>query len=142
MKVSHVIVLIFMLLAFLFLVDFDVEDHGQKLDFEFSLLVPEAHQLKMGMPVHLRGVEIGKISRIEVTAKEVRVDLKLFKNYEIPKDSEFKLKEMGLMGEMLMDIMPSANGEIIKNSEVIQTEFAKLVSIKKVIEKLSGNLQK
>lgn len=56
-------------------------------------------ELKVGDPVKMAGVEIGRIQNIELTAGKVEVRMKVSQRAEVHTDSKATIRFVGLMGQ-------------------------------------------
>lgn len=76
---------------------------GRKSD-SYHVLFPQVSTLQDGDPVKVNGVKMGKVQGIELQGSKVRVNLKLDKGIQLPKDSEVRIQNIGLMGERQIGI--------------------------------------
>src|SRR5688572_339052 len=71
---------------------------GQKMD-TYRVVFRQVSTLTEGDPVKVNGVKMGKVHKIDLRGIEVSVVLKLRQGLRIPKDSEVRIQNIGLMGE-------------------------------------------
>ncbi len=77
---------------------------GQKSDI-YHVLFNQVSTLQEGDPVKVNGVKLGKVDKIELQGSRVRVTLKLDRGIKLPKDSEVRIQNIGLMGERQVGIL-------------------------------------
>ncbi|HUS31203.1 MAG TPA: MlaD family protein [Kofleriaceae bacterium] len=64
-------------------------------------------RLAVGSPVLIAGVRVGEISRISLTGKFARVDMRLINGVEIPVDSWVTKRAFSPFGDSYLEILPS-----------------------------------
>jgi phospholipid/cholesterol/gamma-HCH transport system substrate-binding protein len=67
--------------------------------------------LQDGDPVKINGVKMGKVQGIELQGNRVRVTLKLDRGVKLPKDSDVRIQNIGLMGERQVGILMGRSPE-------------------------------
>jgi phospholipid/cholesterol/gamma-HCH transport system substrate-binding protein len=77
---------------------------GQKSD-TYHAVFNQVSTLQDGDPVKVNGVKMGKVDGIELKGNRVRVALKLDRGIKLPKDSEVRIQNIGLMGERQVGIL-------------------------------------
>lgn len=77
---------------------------GRKSD-DYHVVFSQVSTLQDGDPVKVNGVKMGKVQGIELKGNRVRVNLKLDRGIKLPKDSEVRIQNIGLMGERQIGIM-------------------------------------
>jgi phospholipid/cholesterol/gamma-HCH transport system substrate-binding protein len=88
-----------------------------------SMDVADVNGLVVGSNVLLRGVPIGKISSIGVTAKGASVGFYIANRYHIPVDSEMRLENLSALGETYIGLVPrSEDGPILRDGQRIATK--------------------
>ena len=77
--------------------------------------------LKSGAIVRIAGVEVGKVTRVELAGAGVEVDLSIKKENRarVTSDSRASIGAMSLLGEPLIDISPASTGTPLKNGDTI-----------------------
>lgn len=72
--------------------------------------------LKVGAPVNLAGVRVGRVADITLNQQTYRADasLRISKQYKLPKDSDASVLTSGLLGEQYVGIGP---GGSLKNMQ-------------------------
>lgn len=83
---------------------------GQKSD-SYHVLFNQVSTLQEGDPVKVNGVKLGKVDKIELQGSRVRVALKLDRGIKLPKDSEVRIQNIGLMGERQVGILMGRSTE-------------------------------
>src|SRR5205085_7215568 len=79
-------------------------------------------ELKVGDPVKMAGVEIGRVRSIELGEGKVEVDLKLRRGARVKTDSKASIKFIGLLGQNYVAIdFGSPNAPLIAANAVIET---------------------
>src|SRR5205085_7707943 len=77
--------------------------------------------LKTGAIVRVAGVEVGKVTKVELSGSGVEVGLSLRKENQsrVTTDSRAAIGAMSLLGEPLIDISPAATGAPLKDGDFI-----------------------
>ena len=83
---------------------------GRKSD-NYQVLFSQVSTLQDGDPVKVNGVKMGKVQGIELAGNRVRVSLKLDRGLKLPKDSDVRIQNIGLMGERQIGITLGASQE-------------------------------
>jgi len=96
--------------------------------------------LRIGAPVVISGVEVGRVKKINLVDYEARVVMQVVPEVQIHDDAVVSIKTRGLIGEKFVQISAGASDEIIKpGGRIRQTESA--VDIEALISKYAfGNL--
>ena len=74
--------------------------------YSLSVLFPNVGALDVGDPVAVLGVKKGEVEEIKLYQGDVLVRLSLSKDVELKEDAEFKVMNIGLMGERFIAIQP------------------------------------
>lgn len=92
--------------------------------------------LRVGNPVEMLGIEIGKVERMEIDQQNQMaiVALRIRKGINIYGDAMASIKTAGLIGDRYVSIDPGGGGEILKPGESI-TETESPVNIEELIKK-------
>ena len=77
---------------------------GRKSD-SYHANFDQVSTLQDGDPVKINGVKMGKVQGIELKGNRVRVKLQLDRGIKLPKDSEVRIQNIGLMGERQIGIL-------------------------------------
>lgn len=86
-----------------------------------------ASGLKAGSPVHMFGIEIGRVERLVMDQKdqEAEVEMNIQKGRRIYEDAIASIKTEGLIGDKYVSIQPGGSGEQLKPGDrIIRTKPA------------------
>lgn len=78
--------------------------------------------LKTGNQVKYSGVNVGRVTQMEVTAHGVTVTMDIKEGTEIPKDSTFTLANDGILGDKFIQISPGKSTTYLKDGDTITGE--------------------
>ncbi|MGU3498643.1 MlaD family protein [Mycobacterium sp. C31M] len=85
--------------------------------------VTDVNQLVPGSNVLFRGVQVGKVDRIETSISNATVHFYVDNNYAVPADSLVKLENLSALGESYLDLEPqSAGGPKFHDGQRISAE--------------------
>jgi phospholipid/cholesterol/gamma-HCH transport system substrate-binding protein len=84
-----------------------------------TTMVEDAGGIRRGDPVQMRGVNIGRVQRFDITSKGVAVRLELEGEYDVPRDSRVALRSNGLLGGMVADVVPGTASENLRGGDVM-----------------------
>ncbi|MBW3630612.1 MAG: MCE family protein [Gemmatimonadetes bacterium] len=76
-----------------------------------NTVVESAGGMRRGDPVQMRGVNVGRVIDFDIVPEGVGVRLEIYDEYEIPADSRAQVKSNGLLGGMVVDIVPGRSAE-------------------------------
>jgi phospholipid/cholesterol/gamma-HCH transport system substrate-binding protein len=117
---------------------------GYKVKAQFNSI----QELKVGDPVKMAGVEIGKVRDIRLGDTKVEVEMKLHKDAKVKTDSKATVRFTGLMGQNYVAIdfgtsaaplaSPDAVLEAVEQAD-LNTLMAKLDSVASGVEGLTKN---
>jgi phospholipid/cholesterol/gamma-HCH transport system substrate-binding protein len=79
--------------------------------------------LKSGAIVRIAGVEVGKVTKVQLAASgvEVRLSIKKENQSRVTSDSYASIGSMSLLGEPLIDVTPATTGTPLKEGDVIKS---------------------
>jgi phospholipid/cholesterol/gamma-HCH transport system substrate-binding protein len=79
--------------------------------------------LKSGAIVRIAGVEVGKVTKVQLAGAGVDVQLSIKKENQsrVTTESRASIGSMSLLGEPLIDVSPSATGTPLKNGDYIKS---------------------
>jgi len=99
---------------------------GEFRGYTIRLVSSSAEGLGVGSPVVLSGVQIGKISKIDLSedGKNAIITLQIKGGVKIRKDAKFQLKMKGVLGDRFVSIEQGESQEILKDGDVIILEKA------------------
>jgi phospholipid/cholesterol/gamma-HCH transport system substrate-binding protein len=84
-----------------------------------NTVVESAGGMRRGDPVQMRGVNIGRVTDFDIVPGGVGVKMEIYDEYDIPADSRVEMKSAGIMGGMVMDILPGTSTERIGDGAMI-----------------------
>ena len=90
-----------------------------------STVVEDAGGMRRGDPVQMRGVNIGRVTQFGMVSGGVAVRMELFDEYEVPEGSVAVLESSGLLGGMVVDIVPGPSEEAVDDGAVIPGRVAR-----------------
>ena len=103
--------------------------------------------LKSGAVVRVAGVEVGKVTGVELEGAEVLVTFEVNEEHQsrITDQSRASIGSLSLLGEPIIEITPAAQGRPLKNGEFIQSEQSTALTdmaapVKKGVEELTALL--
>lgn len=85
--------------------------------YTLSVLFPNVGALDIGDPVAVLGVKKGEVEEIKLYQGDVLVKLNLTNDVELKEDAEFKVMNIGLMGERFVAIQPGHSKKSLDLSE-------------------------
>lgn len=77
----------------------------------YSAHFTEASGLQAGAPVHVSGLEVGKVSAVKLDGSEVLVDFELQADIKLGERSEASIKTKSLLGSKFLEIVPRGGGQ-------------------------------
>jgi len=88
--------------------------------YDVRVQVPTAAGLFADGSVTYRGVQVGKITKLDVTADDVELVLHIKSGYHIPANSSAQVKMLSALGEQYVNLEPaSSQGEDLHDGSVI-----------------------
>ena len=87
--------------------------------YELKTTFADVQGLKTGAVVRIAGVEVGKVTGVELSGAgvEVRLSIKKENQPRVTTDSRASIGSMSLLGEPLIDVSPASTGTPLKNGE-------------------------
>ena len=84
---------------------------------------PDVKGLKKGAVVRVAGIDVGKVSALEFSGADVQVTLSIKKAVQnrITDRSRATIGSLSLLGEPIIDVLPSAQGTALANGAFIQS---------------------
>jgi phospholipid/cholesterol/gamma-HCH transport system substrate-binding protein len=79
--------------------------------------VSNAGGIRRGDPVQMRGVNIGRVQRFKIGHDDVEIRLEIEGEYDIPADSKAMLKSAGIVGGMVVDVIPGTSDKMVGNGD-------------------------
>lgn len=103
-------------------------EFGQK-GYEIQVVFQRVEGLRVGAPVRVAGVDVGKVSDLNLTKEGVVVHLRLGEEVRIPHGSDFLIRTAGLMGDKFVEVTPNYEssaylepGRKVAGQEVVNME--------------------
>ncbi len=90
---------------------------------EVVAVFPTAGGLGAGDPVHVRGIPMGKVTRVELTPDGVRVSMDVMREVVLSDAAIFSVGSQGLIGERLVHLEPGKGKPIDDSSHVFQGSY-------------------
>jgi len=81
--------------------------------------IESAGGMRSGDPVQMRGVNIGRVTEFEMVPGGVAVTLEIYNRYAVPEDSRVAVRSAGLLGGMVVDIVPGTSSERAGRDDVL-----------------------
>ena len=98
--------------------------------------------LSPGNRVEVRGISCGQILKIELTDDAVYVTAEVLASTKIPKNSEFRLINSGLMGEREMCVLTGDSKELVQDGDTLLGKFdAGMSGMGKKLAGIMGDLK-
>ncbi|HEV2733464.1 MAG TPA: MlaD family protein [Longimicrobiaceae bacterium] len=83
--------------------------------YDITTTVPDAGGLRKGDPVQMRGVNVGRVRGFHITQGGVTVEMEMEREYEVPADSRISMESGGLLGGMIVEVVPGRSGEKVRD---------------------------
>ena len=89
--------------------------------YELITKFPDVKGLKSGAVVRVAGVEVGKVGEVKLTGSEVEVRLKVNEENKprITENSRATIGSLSLLGEPVIDILPSTQGRQLQDGDFL-----------------------
>ena len=110
------------LIALLFLLfGFSLEKNIGSRNLYISAIFENVTGLSVGDKVKISGITVGKITnfKLEKEEFEVKVELEVDKEINIPDDSEAKISSSSLFGGKFLEIIPGSSETFLKDKSII-----------------------
>ena len=89
----------------------------------FYLRFTQVSTLVLDDPVKVNGVKLGKVENIELSGHRVVVTVRLRTDVKIPKDSEIRVQNIGIMGERQIGMILGDSTEYFSPKDTINGQF-------------------
>ena len=95
--------------------------NDQKDGYNISLIFGSTAGLKNGDDVKISGINVGKITKLELDPENYNaiVDIVINKDIKIPDDSSAKIASSNLLGGNFLDIVPGSSEQNLKPRDII-----------------------
>jgi phospholipid/cholesterol/gamma-HCH transport system substrate-binding protein len=84
-----------------------------------TTVVESAGGMRSGDPVQMRGVNVGRVTDFQMVPEGVAVTLELYNRYSIPEDSRVAVRSAGLLGGMVVEVVPGESTEQASRDDVL-----------------------
>lgn len=110
-----------------------------------SMAVPDVKGIAVGSNVLLRGVSVGKVTKVRSAVNDATIDFYVEGGHRIPVDSDVRLENLSALGEAYVGLMPrTSDGPMLKDGQHIAAEAVTLppsishlaTSVVRVLEQL------
>jgi len=89
----------------------------------FHLRFTQVSTLVLDDPVKVNGVKLGKVESIELSGHRVVVTIRLRTDVKIPKDSEIRVQNIGIMGERQIGMILGDSEEYYAPGDTVDGQF-------------------
>jgi len=95
--------------------------NNQKDGYNISLIFGSTAGLKNGDDVKISGINVGKITKLELVPEDynAKVDIIINNDIKIPDDSSAKITSSSLLGGNFLDIVPGSSEQNLRPSDII-----------------------
>ncbi len=100
---------------------------GQPEGNHLHLIYSHVDGLREGAPVRYAGVNVGRVSYIDLTPAGVKVGLRLTREVHIPQDSRFVIATAGVLGDKHIEIYPGSASEFLSDQDHVRGESPMLL---------------
>ena len=125
---------------------FAVLKTGEYRGYSLKLVVRSAEGLGEGSPVVLSGVQVGKISKVELSqdGKNAILLVQIKRNIKITKDANFSIKMKGVLGDRYISVIQGDSDEYFKDGDVVvlERDSSEISRITEDIGELSKNFSR
>ncbi|MEW5929956.1 MAG: MlaD family protein [Gemmatimonadota bacterium] len=83
--------------------------------YDITTTVADAGGLRKGDPVQMRGVNVGRVRGFHITPTGVTINMEMEREYEVPADSRISMESGGLLGGMIVEVIPGRSGERVRD---------------------------
>ena len=96
-------------------------DNNQKDGYNISLIFGSSSGLKNGDDVKISGINVGKITRLDLDPADynAKIYIKVYNEINIPDDSTAKISSSSLFGGKFLEIVPGSSETFLKDKSVI-----------------------
>jgi phospholipid/cholesterol/gamma-HCH transport system substrate-binding protein len=95
---------------------------------------PSAGGLKSGSSIEIAGVEIGRVSAVQLANYQARVVMSIRNGVKLTEDSIASIKTRGLIGEKFINLSPGGSDRVIKPGGKI-TEVEPPIDLEELLSK-------
>ncbi len=96
-------------------------DKNQTEGYSISLIFGSSAGLKNGDDVKISGINVGKITKLDLDLADynAKIHIKLNNEIKIPDDSQARIISSSLLGSNFLDIMPGSSETYLKPGDII-----------------------
>jgi phospholipid/cholesterol/gamma-HCH transport system substrate-binding protein len=94
--------LVVLMLGLLWLQEFSLRGENVEVQVRFATV----GGLGTGDPVHVRGIPMGKVDRVDLDTEGVLVDLMISRDANLTDEAEFQIGSLGFVGERFVSVEP------------------------------------
>lgn len=87
--------------------------------YDIVTSVRDAGGLRKGDPVQMRGVNVGRVRGFAITPQGVVINMEMENEYPVPEDSRISLESGGLLGGMIVEVIPGNSDEMVEDGAVL-----------------------
>lgn len=87
-----------------------------------TTIIENAGGMRNGDPVQMRGVNIGRVSSFGMIPDGVAVTMEIYNRYPVPEDSRVVVRSAGILGGMLVDVVPGTSPERVSRDQILPAE--------------------
>ena len=87
--------------------------------YSFVVRYESVGTLSPGNRVEVRGITKGEIEKVQLTDEAVYVTARVLADTKIPKNSEFRLKTAGLMGERELSVLTGDSKDLVADGDTV-----------------------
>jgi phospholipid/cholesterol/gamma-HCH transport system substrate-binding protein len=107
--------------------------------YPFFVQFEEIGGLVPGDPIHINGVELGRVNGVSLGAGRVTVEMGVREGVPVPDDSRIVLKSIGIMGERFVEITQGRSPRLVAPGDTLDGTF--LMGLSEVMGSAGGILE-
>ena len=117
--VSIILALFILVYGYIFLREIPVRQNG----FEVDILFDNITGLEVGDRVSVSGLRVGRVQKLSLAEKYVKVRIWLDGSIHFPTDSRAAIKSIGMIGEKYIDLILGSNSDPLQEDSQIFGEY-------------------
>ncbi len=106
-------------LGLMWLTNFSFEE----THYTVQVLFPNIGMLETGDQVSVYGIKRGKVQALQLSQNQVLATIELSNDVELKTDAQFSVKNLGLMGERYIDVLPGNADQPLDISRPVQGRY-------------------
>lgn len=107
--------------------------------YPFYVQFAEIGGLVPGDPIHVNGVELGRVNAVDLGERQVTVEMGVREGVPVPDDSRIVLKSIGIMGERFVEITQGRSPRLVAPGDTLDGTF--LMGMSEVMGSAGGILE-